>query len=202
MVQVVETRGSRRTKNLFKEALLRLAQKESYALITVTEIVDEADYNRSTFYKHYLDKEDLLEDLITDSLKSLGDVVEKSFSKCAYNEISSLSARDMQLFHYIYDNQRVFSLWKQSDLAVQISQRCTLVIYQRLYEAWIKKSPKEEAAVTSASRVMTYQLIGIIFGWLLNGFQTSPDTLQEEFLHFYHSQKAPLLYEVSRPYKS
>lgn len=190
MVEIVETRGSRRTKNLFKDALIRLAQKESYTLITVKEIVDEADYNRSTFYKHYLDKEDLLEDLVNDILKDLGEAVEKSFAKFGYNEVSSLSKREMQLFHHVYANQRIFSLWKQSDLATQIAQRCTLTIYQRLYEVWIKKSPDEEEAVTCASRVMAYQLMGIVYGWLLNGFQSSPDTLQEEFLQFYHHQKA------------
>lgn len=190
MVEIIETRGSRRTKNLFKDALMRLAQNESYSMITVKEIVDEADYNRSTFYKHYLDKEDLLEDLINDILKDLGDVVELSFSKYSYNEVARVSERDLKLFHHIYANQRIFFLWKHSDLAQQISHRCTLTIYQRLYEAWIRKSPAEEAAVTCASRVMAYQLMGLIYGWLLNGFQTSPDTLQEEFLQFYHNQKA------------
>src|SRR5690606_3368794 len=39
--------------------------------ITVSEIAEQADFNRGTFYTHYQDKIDLLEDLYTDALEGI-----------------------------------------------------------------------------------------------------------------------------------
>lgn len=190
MIIEVESRSARRTKNLFKEAFLSLVQNDSYAIITVKEIVNEADYNRSTFYKHYLDKEDLLDDLVHDIVDGLSLAVEKCFKNYTHTDIPSIRRQDMKLFDYIYENKRAFSLWKQSDLSYDLTQRCTEAIYQKLYHLWSERSPHDERMVEISSRVMSYQLMGIIYGWLLNGFQTEPKVLADEFIQFYKSQYA------------
>jgi AcrR family transcriptional regulator len=53
-------RRSRRTRQLLNAALLELMQERRYDEITVQDIIDRANVGRSTFYAHYLDKEDLL----------------------------------------------------------------------------------------------------------------------------------------------
>ena len=184
----IESRGSRRTKNLFKKALISLTETESYSIITVKEIVNEADYNRSTFYKHYLDKEDLLDDLIQDIILSLEKSVEVSFKKYAYDEMAHLKKQDLKLFDFIYQNKRVFSLSKQSDLSQDLTMRCTQAIYQKLYGIWIEKNPDKERQAESASRIMSYQIMGIIYGWLINGLQTDPTIIADEFIQFYKDQ--------------
>ena len=184
----IESRGSRRTKNLFKKALISLTETESYSIITVKEIVNEADYNRSTFYKHYLDKEELLDDLIQDIILSLEKSVEVSFKKYAYDEMAHLKKQDLKLFNFIYENRRVFSLWKQSDLSQDLTMRCTQAIYQKLYGIWIEKNPDKERQAESASRIMSYQIMGIIYGWLINGLQTDPTIIADEFIQFYKDQ--------------
>jgi AcrR family transcriptional regulator len=49
-----------RTRKRIQEALIELTVEKGYDAITVQDIVDRAVINRSTFYRHYLDKEDLL----------------------------------------------------------------------------------------------------------------------------------------------
>lgn len=184
----IESRGSRRTKSLFKEALIRLTQTESYSIITVKEIVNEADYNRSTFYKHYLDKEDLLDDLILDIVIGLEKVVDVSFKKYAYDEMASLKKQDLTLFNFIYEHRRVFSLWKQSNLSQDLTMRCTQAVYQKLYSTWMVNTPDKERQVESASRIMSYQIMGIIYGWIINGLHTEPEIIADEFIQFYKDQ--------------
>ncbi len=53
-------RRSRRTQQLLGTALVELMLEKKYESITVQDIIDHADVGRSTFYAHYLDKEDLL----------------------------------------------------------------------------------------------------------------------------------------------
>lgn len=53
-------RRSQRTRALLSHALIQLMQENRYDKITVQDIIDRANVGRSTFYAHYLDKEDLL----------------------------------------------------------------------------------------------------------------------------------------------
>lgn len=56
-------RSTRRTKALIQNAMLNLMIKKPYQLITVQEIIDEADICRTTFYAHYKDIYDLVESM-------------------------------------------------------------------------------------------------------------------------------------------
>src|SRR5205823_3672672 len=49
------------TRRMLGEALVALMLEKRYNTITVQEIIDRANVGRSTFYAHYLDKEDLLQ---------------------------------------------------------------------------------------------------------------------------------------------
>jgi AcrR family transcriptional regulator len=49
-----------RTRLALHQALIELILEKRYDKITVQDIIDRADVSRSTFYSHFLDKEDLL----------------------------------------------------------------------------------------------------------------------------------------------
>src|SRR5215470_10411838 len=49
----------RRTREVLGDALIGLIQEKSFDTITVQHVLDRAGVSRSTFYQHYLDKEDL-----------------------------------------------------------------------------------------------------------------------------------------------
>jgi len=53
-------RRSERTRQLLNAALIELMLEQRYDEITVQDIIDRANIGRSTFYAHFLDKEDLL----------------------------------------------------------------------------------------------------------------------------------------------
>lgn len=57
-----------RSKLTIKRAMLDLLTKKPFKHITIKDISDKAMVGRSTFYHHYLDKYDLVDNLITDSL--------------------------------------------------------------------------------------------------------------------------------------
>src|SRR3984893_2652660 len=57
----VEDLRVRRTRKLLQQAFIELTVEKGFAALTVRDITERAMVNRSTFYRHYLDKYDLLE---------------------------------------------------------------------------------------------------------------------------------------------
>ena len=55
-----------RTRRLLKDALTDLILERGYESVTVQDVIDRADVGRSTFYAHFLDKDDLLMAVLAD----------------------------------------------------------------------------------------------------------------------------------------
>ncbi len=63
-------RRVRRTRRALQEALLSLMAEKGYDEVTVADLIERADVGRSTFYNHYADKADLLDDCL-DGLRAM-----------------------------------------------------------------------------------------------------------------------------------
>jgi AcrR family transcriptional regulator len=59
----LSNRNARRTRKLIQEAYIELMKEKQYYKITVRELTEKADINRSTFYRHYIDLDDLMDDI-------------------------------------------------------------------------------------------------------------------------------------------
>src|SRR4051794_34863467 len=55
-----------RSRRALKEALTDLILERGYESVTVQDVIDRADVGRSTFYAHFLDKDDLLMAILAD----------------------------------------------------------------------------------------------------------------------------------------
>ena len=64
----MEDKRIRKTKKNLKDTLISLLNEESFEQITVTQLCENADISRITFYSHYADKYDLLEDIFHDMI--------------------------------------------------------------------------------------------------------------------------------------
>ena len=67
-MNVKDNRRVKMTKKLIKDALIDLMDKKTINKITVKEICQYADINRSTFYLHYTDQYALLEEIENDTI--------------------------------------------------------------------------------------------------------------------------------------
>lgn len=59
------------TKRLLKEAICRLLKQKELKKITITELCEEAEINRITFYRHYETPRDVLEEVCRDMFEEL-----------------------------------------------------------------------------------------------------------------------------------
>ena len=55
-----------KTRRALKEALTDLILDKGYEAVTVQDVIDHADVGRSTFYAHFIDKDDLLMAILAD----------------------------------------------------------------------------------------------------------------------------------------
>jgi AcrR family transcriptional regulator len=96
-------RRSQRTRQLLSAALIELMLEQRYDEITVQDIIDRANVGRSTFYAHYLDKEDLLVSDFTRVLDTLRDSAEQS-SRADPHTRPNLAGffRHVQQHHQLY----------------------------------------------------------------------------------------------------
>jgi AcrR family transcriptional regulator len=60
----------RRTKKWLQEALLSLMLQKPFTKISIAEITDKAEVSRPTFYLHYKNKEEVLEDYLDSMYKN------------------------------------------------------------------------------------------------------------------------------------
>lgn len=79
------------TKNVIKNTILELSNKKDFDKITVTQVCKIAEINRGTFYIHYVDLYEALDDILDDILENTSNIFEhlniknkKENSKCTY----------------------------------------------------------------------------------------------------------------------
>ena len=90
-----------KTKKLIRDSFFELVEEKGYSKVTVMDITKKAMINRNTFYLHYVDKEDLIDQILTENLKSHED-----FIKDLYNVMSLSSC----IFSIIFYNSLFFIL--------------------------------------------------------------------------------------------
>ena len=112
------------TENAIKRAFIKLLEEKPYSDITVKDIVSECGINRNSFYYHFQDIPDLLEELVKESLDSIISA-HPSFSsieECLLAAVEfSLSNKRALLHIYRSVDRDLFEryLWKTCEYAVQ-----------------------------------------------------------------------------------
>ena len=90
-----------RTRKALKEALADLILEKGYESVTVQDIIDRADVGRSTFYAHFVDKDDLLMALLADFDMPAADVSSRQSDDPAFGWT-------LELFRHFGSGRRLF----------------------------------------------------------------------------------------------
>ena len=73
-----QDRRVRKTQTAIKDVLITLLEKKRFEEITIQEISNLADVNRSTFYTHFIDKYDLLDKMENEKIDEIRSFLESS----------------------------------------------------------------------------------------------------------------------------
>lgn len=165
-----ESRRVTMTKNLLKESLLELLNDKPLPKITIKEICENADINRSTFYLHYQDQFALCDEIENDSVEKINTCLAKVSMKD--NRIQGLT----EFLYYMKSNGELFKILMRPDFNNSFRVRFTEVAVKKLaeldYHDNISDNDKDYIF-----RFMFMGTLGMLEKWIENDFDKSPDEL-------------------------
>lgn len=162
-----------------RQGLARLMQKKSIKEITVKELVDEVDINRSTFYLHYTDIYQMLEKIEEEAMADIREAMECCPDDCTEREkIIPFLAR----FFSIMDSNRDLSLallGPNGDM--DFVERIETLIANK----FLKQSsfPATDSEIRYAYAFCLSGCIGMIKTWLSRTEHESPEAMAELTYH-------------------
>lgn len=98
-------RRIRKTKAQLRHGLAKLLKEKTIKEITVKELVEEVDINRSTFYLHYTDIYDLMEQTENDLKSEILEIIHNDEPV----KIGETMPHITELFVFIADNREIAS---------------------------------------------------------------------------------------------
>lgn len=158
------------SKKMLTEGLIKLMETNDYSMITVTQICQEAQLSRRTFYRLYETKEEILQEYMNFLAKEFIDMVSKE-APGHYTEVA------MIYFEFWKQHVDFLNLLKKSkmlDLIHSTAGEIAPVIFQI-----VKPDVQVDAEVLSFS--LSYSLgglNGILIKWIEEGMMVSPEQIK------------------------
>jgi AcrR family transcriptional regulator len=170
-----------RTKRMIRDALTELMKEKGFEGITVRDLTTKADINRGTFYLHYQDKYDLLE--------QSEDEIIMEIEKIAFS-LQNLSGKDglsffnqnepipflVKLFEYFLNNSAFIKviLGPKGDPSFQV--KIKEVMKKNILQN-LSKRFKQEKMLVPEDYFFAYVSsahLGVIQHWLNSGMKETP----------------------------
>lgn len=187
-----------RTEASLRQTFVRLMAKEGYDKLTVTQLINQAKINRTTFYAHYQDKRDLLEALESELLAGINTIERALPAELYLRPEVILNSPEMvnqaiPIFAYLRANGRFLSLLLDP---VKGDPGFVGKLTDAIRETWERNHILDRLAVPEgyALSVVTGILSSMIGEWVRRNFKESPEdfatitlkivgTLPHEMLH-------------------
>lgn len=163
----------RYTKMRIRSAFYELLHEKSYDKITVTAICEKAEINRATFYKHYLDVEDLVDKLQEETINDLAEKLNSATDTTAKDFIVDI-LKYLKLHMEDNNNAGLFASPTASTFTAKISR----LIYLRFSTLLMPRIP--DNADMDKSIVFTYiagGCAGIIDYWAKSGYKENEEAI-------------------------
>lgn len=170
-----------RTRQLLHSAILKLIPIQGYDAVTVQDIAAQATLNRSTFYMHYQDKDDLMQSIIDEVLIILADIPRERPQQEA--NVKYIERLYTHLFQHVFQHQEFYSVMFQERSVAKFTQQIqgqieTLGQKWMLVHKWEKNHIPPELFISFIGA----GFMGMIRWWIKNDFPYPPDYMAQQFM--------------------
>ncbi|MGE7603042.1 TetR/AcrR family transcriptional regulator [Peribacillus sp. NPDC097675] len=162
-------RRIRRTRQSLKDALISLIEEKELSAISITDIVNRSDVNRSTFYAHFRDKEELLTCLINELLDGMIHCMRESSlqNHTKTNPVCGTSIEILQLFIYIEKHSAYFKTLMNHERVPQFMIHISQTMYNFYFKEIKTLECEERLNQGFLATYLSSVLAGFIYHWLV-----------------------------------
>lgn len=167
-----------RTKRMIRDALTELMEKKGFEGITVKDLTEKAKINRGTFYLHYRDKFDLMEQSQQEIIDGIETIIQTIDPKdaLAYTSQDQPFPVIVKLFEHFQENAQFMRaiLGPKGDAAFQVKLK-EFIVKAFLRYLFPKLNPGE---MLVPSEIITAYVssahLGVVQYWLASGMEKTP----------------------------
>ena len=170
-----ENRRTKMTKALIRSSFVELMQKQSLHKITIKDICDNADVNRSTFYSYYSDQYALLDEIKNDIFENLKEIIKGSSSDYKGKATDLLE----MLFRYIADNVQVCKLLMNDQKDFDFLQKVWDFILTNFTNEFIINKDGDQRTTEYIYLFAISGCMGLIHSWMEHGLDKTPAQMAE-----------------------
>ncbi|MFC5703079.1 TetR/AcrR family transcriptional regulator [Cohnella faecalis] len=169
-----------RTKQLLRHALMELIEEHGTESLTVTNISNRAGVNRGTFYLHYRDAGDMLEQIKEEVFGDLIRLLKQIdvFELMEYASKDAVYPRAQRAMEEIYRNRDFFKVIFGPKGDPSFPLRIKSVMKEHFSKMFDTRQPAKEKMLVPLDYLVAYTTsanLGVIQYWIENGAQQSPE---------------------------
>lgn len=168
-----------RTRLAIHAAFVQLVKEKGFDALSVKDITTRANINRGTFYLHYQDKYDLLEQIETGIIQDLQGIIQQASAVDALDGtiLNEPLPVVVEFFEYLRENAALMHavLGLRGDIAFQT--RLKHAIEANLFNISFFANIKDENLLVPREYFLSYVIsahLGVIQFWLQRGCRESP----------------------------
>jgi len=195
---IYEDKRITRSKNLLKEALISLMHTNDFKELTIKDIVECADLNRGTFYKHYQYKEDLLEEIIEDVVTDLIASYREPYLGTETFEVTKLTISSIKIFEHVEKHKEYYTLIVKSNTLIGFQNRICQILKDLALHDLYENLPNAKMNKELLASYHAYAILGMIMEWIQGGFKYSSTYMAEQLFEFIMQNKGNAVYKFKR----
>lgn len=167
-------RRTRKTRQILRDTLLKLLKQKRYEDISVQDIIAQADVARSTFYVHYVDKDDLLTGRHGIFAENLGEQILAHAGESG----SAFSSRTW--FYHIQAQGDILKVLAK-DSAMELAMKTLRGIIHDSVQNGMQAHQDASMPLSLLVDYLTDTLMTLIKWWFKDGMKYTPEQMDEMF---------------------
>ncbi len=177
MKTVKHDRRSQRTHRLLAGALVALLFEHRYTDLTVQDILDRADIGRTTFYRHYWDKDDLL----ASEMERVLDVLSRQTHLSTPDRVFPLSS--FGIFQHLQEQQALYRVLVRGQAIDVVLATVKTRLREQIEQHWCQTlaKPIDDLSVRIAAQSVVGAFITLLQWWMENDLPLSPAQMDAYF---------------------
>ena len=155
--------SNRLTRECIEAALVMLMKDADFASISITDIIKKAGVSRSSYYRNFSSKEEILTNVFNDAATTIVNALSEELA--SQNMISSYRI----LFEKVSESRRLFEIILMADLA----DKFQMAVNEKYLQAI------NTSSASDYYRLMSWigSIFNIIFGWIRREYRETPEEM-------------------------